>query len=133
MANTTPKVKGKFKVRLNSLEKIEEACQIQYDEAHQNIVRLQEEINKLASCTNLNNCSVDERAKFAKAMNDYINSKDKAIGRKLEIVKVMTEIYKHNGSVMNQAVQESIPTDWEALKESMHDEDETVQEYKITR
>lgn len=126
------KVKPKYKVKLNSLEKIEEACQLQYDEAHQNIVKLQEEINRLSACTNLNDCTVDERAKFAKAMNDYINSKDKAIGRKMEIVKVMTEIYKHNGSVMNKEVQESIPTDWESLKEDMHKNGDTRQEYRIT-
>lgn len=129
-----PKVKGKYKVKLNSIEKIEEICQIQYDEANQNVVRLQDEINKLASSTNLNECSVDERAKFAKAMNDYITNKDKAIGRKLEIAKLMVEIYKHNGNVMNQSVQEAIPTDWESLKESMKDNvTDTVQKYSISR
>ena len=133
MATTIPKVKGKFKIKLNSIQKIEELCQITFDEANQNVVRLQDEINKLTASTNLNDCSVDERAKFAKAMNDYISNRDKAIGRKLEIAKLMSEIYKHNGNLANQAVQESIPTDWEALKESMHEDADTVQEYSISR
>lgn len=132
MATSANKVKGKYKIKLNSIDKIEELCQLTYDEAHQNVVKLQEEINKLSNCTNLNDCTVDERAKFAKAMNDYINSKDKAIGRKMDIAKLMSEIYKHNGNVQNQAVQDNIPTDWESLKESLHGETETRQEYHIT-
>ena len=132
--NIKPKVKGKFKVKLNSIEKIEELCQLAYDEASQNVVKLQEEINKLSSSTNLNDCSVDERAKFAKAMNDYITNKAKAISCKLDIAKLMAEIYKHNGNVANQMVQESIPNDWEALKESLKDESEdSTQIYTITK
>ena len=47
----------------------------------------------------MNDCTVDERAKFAKAINDYITNRDKALGRKIEIGKLMAEIHKNNGNI----------------------------------
>ena len=38
---------------------------------------------------------------YSKAMNDYLSIKDKAISKKLEIAKLLTEIMKHNGNVEN--------------------------------
>ena len=34
-----------------------------------------------------------------KAINDYLSIKDKAISKKLEIAKLLSEILKHNGDV----------------------------------
>lgn len=98
-SNGPNKTKGRYKLKLNSLEKIEELLQEAYDEANQNVVKLQEEINRISSATNLNDCTVDERAKFAKAINDYITNRDKALGRKIEIGKLMAEIHKNNGNI----------------------------------
>ena len=42
---------------------------------------------------------MDARAKYAKAINDYLAIKDKAIAKKIDIAKVLSEVYKHNGDV----------------------------------
>lgn len=131
--NVKPKIKGKYKVKLNSLEKIEELCQIILDEASQVVVSLQDELNKLKASTCLNDCTVDERAKYSKAMKDYYDAKMKAIAFKKDVANLMTEITKHNGNVNNAAVQENIPMDWDALKESMKEDDNSIQEYTIGR
>ena len=87
----TPK---RFKVKLNSPEKIEELLQELYNEACKNIEEIQTQMNKVANSVQLNDEIMDAKAKYAKAMNDFIVSKDKAIGRKLEIAKLLSEILK---------------------------------------
>ena len=94
MANKLPK---RYKLKLNSAQKIEELLQELYDEADKNIVEIQNEMNKLANSVQLDQEIVDAKAKYAKAMNDFITNKDKAIGRKLDIAKLMSEILKFNG------------------------------------
>ena len=84
MAN---KISKKYKLKLNSIEKIEELLQELYDEADKNIVEIQNEMNKMSNSVQLGNEIVDAKAKYAKAMNDFITNKDKAIGRKLDIAK----------------------------------------------
>ena len=93
MTNKLPK---KYKLKLNSSQKIEELLQELYDEADKNIVEIQNEMNKLANSVQLDQEIVDAKAKYAKAMNDFITNKDKAIGRKLDIAKLMSEILKFN-------------------------------------
>lgn len=105
-------LKKKFKVQLNSLSKIEELLQELYNEADKNIVEAQNQLNKLNASVNLNNEIADSKAKIAKAINDYIKTKDAAIGRKLEIAKLMTEIHKHNGNPGKINFEDSIPADW---------------------
>lgn len=92
-------LKKRFKVKLNSLDKIEELLQEQYNDADKNIVEAQNQINKIINSVDLNNEIADAKAKIAKAINDFIKTKDAAIGRKLEIAKLMTEIHKYNGNV----------------------------------
>lgn len=123
---------ARYKLKLNSVEKIEELLQIMYDEANQNIVKLQDEINKITNSTNLNQCSVDEKAKFAKAVNDYIANKDKAIGRKIEIAKLMTEIHKYSGNVNTAVAVGNNVVDWEQMKDALYEkEKEETQEYRV--
>ena len=93
MANKLPK---RYKLKINSSQKIEELLQELYDEADKNIVEIQNEMNKLANSVQLDAEIVDAKAKYAKAMNDFITNKDKAIGRKLDIAKLMSEILKFN-------------------------------------
>ena len=53
-----------------------------------------------------------------KRLNDYITNKDKAIGRKLEIAKLMSEILKYNGNV-KQAFQNTQEVgNWDSLLDS---------------
>ena len=131
MAN---KISKKYKLKLNSAEKIEELLQELYDEADKNIVEIQNEMNKLSNSVRLSEEIVDAKAKYAKVMNDYISNKDKAIGRKLDIAKLMSEILKFNGNV-KMAVSEGEIPDWQeitnALVDNSEQEDDNVEKYHL--
>lgn len=110
-------VKKRYKLRLNSLDKIEELLQELYNEADKNIVEIQNQMNKLSNSVTLNDEIMDSKTKYAKAMNDFITNKDKAIGRKLDIAKLMTEIHKFNGDVRKMVDNEESVGNWEDLKD----------------
>ena len=117
MANKLPK---RYKLKLNSVEKIEELLQELYEEADKNIVEIQTEMNKLSNSVDLSSEIVDAKAKYAKAMNDFITNKDKAIGRKLDIAKLMSEILKYNGNVKMAFTEGEIP-DWQEITDALVD------------
>lgn len=83
---------AKYKVELNSKNNIRDLLQEAYRLAEEQIVLADKEITKLASATKLNEEPMDAKAKYAKAVNDYMGMKDKAIGKKLDIAKVLKEI-----------------------------------------
>ena len=116
----THKLPKKYKLKLNSAQKIEELLQELYDEADKNIVEIQKEMNKLANSVQLDQEIVDAKAKYAKAMNDFITNKDKAIGRKLDIAKLMSEILKFNGNVKLAVTEGDIP-DWDEITNALVD------------
>lgn len=96
----------RYKVRLNSSEKIEELLQEVYDQACRQINEIQNEINKLINSTNLasEDFTMDDKAKYFKAIHDLTGDKKSAIQTKLDIVKFMGEMVKHSGdakSVVN--------------------------------
>ena len=116
----THKLPKKYKLKLNSAQKIEELLQELYEEAYKNIVEIQNEMNKLANSVQLDQEIVDAKAKYAKAMNDFITNKDKAIGRKLDIAKLMSEILKFNGNVKLAVTEGEIP-DWDEITNALVD------------
>ena len=128
----------RYKLKLNSADKIEELLQELYNETCKNIEAIQNEMNKLSSSINLNNEIVDSKTKYAKAMNDFITNKDKAIGRKIEIAKLMSEILKFNGNVSKTFEESEAVGDWSELmnmvnkngNESNDKQDEKI-EYKL--
>lgn len=89
----------RYKVRLNSIEKIEELLQEIYDQACRQINEIQNQINKLENSTNLglDEVSMDDKAKYSKAMHDFLGDKVKAIGQKFEVAKFMGELIKKSG------------------------------------
>lgn len=89
----------KVKIRLNSTEKVEELLQEIYDQACRQLVGVQNEINKLINSTNLADATIDSKAKYAKAMHDYHGDLNRALSTKVELVKFMGEIIKHNGDI----------------------------------
>lgn len=105
----------KYKLKINSPEKIEVLLQELYNDACKNIEQVQNEMNKLTNSVNLNDEAMDAKARYAKAMNDFITSKDKAIGKKLDIAKLMTEILKFNGNVSKTFSESEAVGDWEDL------------------
>jgi hypothetical protein len=89
----------RFKVKLNSVEKVEAILQEVYDDSMRQLILIQNKINELEQSTSLVDEPLDMKAKYAKAIHDYITDKEKAIGRKLEVSKLMSEILKQNGDV----------------------------------
>lgn len=127
----------RYKLKLNSLQKIEELLQELYNESDKNIVEIQNQMNKLSSSVALNDEIMDAKVKYSKAMNDFITNKDKAIGRKLDIAKLMTEIHKFNGDVKSMVNNEESVGNWENLKNEVYSIDNTddnteTQEYLLT-
>lgn len=128
----------RYKLKLNSPEKIEELLQELYNESCKVIEEVQQQMNKLASSVNLNEEIMDAKTKYAKSMNDFIVSKDKAIGRKLDIAKLMSEILKYNGNVNKVSENSDIfgNCGWEELHKMAEDDteindDNNVKEYKL--
>jgi hypothetical protein len=119
------KVKKNYKLKLNSIEKIEELLQELYNESNKMVNEIQEQMNKLSFSADLNNQPMDAKAKYSKAMNDFLSNKEKAIGRKLDIAKLMSEILKFNGN-MKAVIQES-EMDWDSFKDTLYETDSKEQ------
>lgn len=91
----------RYAVKLNSTEKIEELLQETYDEACRQLKEINSEMSKLMNNVNLGNeeMSMEEKAKYAKAIHDYLGDKDRAIKTKLDISKFMGEVLKFKGNI----------------------------------
>ena len=89
----------RIQIKLNSTGKIEQLLQEAYDLSCKQINDIQNEMNKLSNSCNLADVTIEEKTKYAKAMNDFIGSREKAITKKFDIAKLMAEIVKHNGDV----------------------------------
>lgn len=105
----------KYKLKINSEEKLEALLQELYNDACKNIEQVQNEMNKLTNSVSLNDEAMDAKAKYAKAMNDFIASKDKAIGKKLDIAKLMAEVLKFNGNLKKTFDESEAVGDWDEL------------------
>ncbi len=86
-------------MKVNSAEKIEELLQEVYDQTCKHLNEIQNCINKLEMSTNLaeDGVMIEDKTKFAKAMNDFYTNKAKAMAMKLDIAKFLGEILKYNG------------------------------------
>jgi len=89
----------KLKIEINSIENLRELLQETYNLADEQLILAQNEINKLANSTKLQEEVMEYKAKYAKAINDYLGVKDKAISKKIEIAKLMAELCKTVGGV----------------------------------
>lgn len=132
------KLKKNYNLKLNSAEKIEELLQELYNETNRMVNEVQEQMNKLSSSVSLNQEPMDAKAKYSKAMNDFLSNKEKAISRKLDIAKLMSEILKYNGN-MKAVIQES-ETNWDDFKEALYASEseetngqEDVEKYELRR
>ena len=90
---------AKLKIELNDSQNIRDLLQNAYNLADEQIVQAQNEINKMANATRLEEEPIDGKSKYGKIINDYLGMKDKAISKKIEIAKILTDIYHHNGDV----------------------------------
>jgi hypothetical protein len=121
----------RYKVRLNSTEKIEELLQEIYDQACRQLNEIQNEINKLTNSTNLgaDGVTMDDKSRYAKAIHDYLGDKGKAIAAKFEIAKFMGEIVKHNGdakaTVNDKNFQKRTALNLNDIRAALNDEDDS--------
>lgn len=116
--------KKKYSVRLNSIDKIEQLLQETYNLACQQYTQIQNEINKVANSTKLNDLDIDGKEKYGKIMANYISLQQKSINQKFDIAKLMGEIIKHNGDIKGAIeASKNVPTtlDIEALKKLAKD------------
>ena len=132
----------KLQIKLNSNEKIEQLLQEAYDLTCKQINDIQNEMNKLSNSCNLADVTIEEKTKYAKAMNDFMGSREKAITKKFDIAKLMSEIVKHNGDI-NEALNDknsmkgmnggafNIEDLRRAMKEQMNSE--TTETYQLKR
>lgn len=88
-----------LKIELNNPNNIRDLLQNAYKLADSQIIQAQNEINKMSSATDLKNETMDGKSRYGKIINDYLGIKDKAISKKLDIAKILTEIYHHNGNL----------------------------------
>ena len=113
-----------YKVRLNSCEKIEELLQEIYDQACRQLIEVQNEINKLINSTNLgaDDFTMDDKAKYFKAIHDLTGDRKAAIQTKLDIAKFMGEILKHGGdsnAVLNdKKIAKRTSLDFKSIREA---------------
>lgn len=92
---------AKFKIIINDINNVRDLLQEAYRLSDEQIIQAQNEINKLANSTKLQDEIMDAKGKYAKAINDYMAMKDKAISKKIEIAKILSEIVKYNGNVQD--------------------------------
>lgn len=130
----------RLQIKLNSTEKIEQLLQEAYDLTHKQINDIQNEMNKLSNSCNLADVTIEEKTKYAKAMNDFIGSREKAITKKFDIAKLMAEIVKHNGDI-NETLNDknamkgssfNIEELRKSIKEQMNNEN-TPETYQLKR
>lgn len=83
---------GKLKIELNNGQNIRDLLQEAYKLADEQLIQAQNEINKMANATKLQEEVMDSKSKYGKIINDYLSIKDKAIGKKIEIAKLLSDI-----------------------------------------
>ena len=131
---------AKLKLELNDPNVIKDLLQEAYMLSNEQIVQAQNEINKLATATKLQDEVMDSKAKYAKSMNDYLGVKDKAIAKKVEIAKLLTEIFNScknspaAGMDTSAGVKQSL--DLNKIKEmvkNMHEDKEKTKTIELTK
>lgn len=125
-----------YVVKVNSVEKIEQLLQEIYDQALKLFNDIQNEHNKLTNSTNLSDLTLEEKAKYAKAVNDFLTNKNKAIQMKFDIAKFMGEMVKHGGDVdqtlNDPTVGKNSKLDINFLKQQINNlMDETPETYNL--
>lgn len=88
-----------FKIELNSAQNLQDLLQQIMELADEQINQVQAEINKLTNSTNLTEEAMDGKSKYAKAINDFLVTKNKATAQKIDVARMLHEVIKHDGDV----------------------------------
>lgn len=90
---------NKVKIKLNSIDRVEELLQETYTQACEQLNQIQSEINKITRSTDLDELTIEEKSKYGKIMHDFLGDKKQAITTKMDIAKLMAEVVKQKGDV----------------------------------
>lgn len=88
-----------FKIELNSADNLRDLLQQIIDLADEQLIQIQAEIEKLKNSTDLTQEPMDGKAKYAKAINDFLSIKDKTVSKKIDVAKMLNDVMAHNGDV----------------------------------
>ena len=114
----------KLKIDLNNEQTIKDLLQEAYNLANEQVIRTQNEINKMANATRLQDTVMDEKAKYGKVINDYLKIKDSAIRAKIEIAKLLSDIITHNGNISEGGASQTFDfTKIKQMVKEMHNSD----------
>jgi hypothetical protein len=94
-----PRIIKKLQIELNSAENLRDMLQEVTDLADEQILQVQKEIEKLKNSTDLTAEAMDGKSRYAKAVNDYLAIKDKAMAKKIEVARIMNDVLSHNGNL----------------------------------
>ena len=122
---------GKLKINLNDAESVRILCQEIYMLADEQLIQAQNEINKLSNATQLHEEPMDSKSKYAKSINDFMSIKDKAIGQKLQVAKLLAEVMAHKGNVkdaMDGIQAGNAMIDFKKIKEMVKEANNTERE-----
>ena len=112
---------AKLKIEINDSQSLKDLLQEIYNLANEQIIQVQNEINKLSNATQLHEEPVEGKSKYAKAINDYLGIKDKAISKKIDVAKIMSDVISHNGDIKGAledgASMKDFNFDFEGIKE----------------
>lgn len=97
-----------FRIRLNSVDKTEALLQEIYDDACRQMNLCQDKINELTESTKLADEPLEAKTKYSKAIHDLVTDKDKSIGRKLDVAKLMAEILKFNNNTEKMITESEV-------------------------
>lgn len=98
-----PRQIKQFKIELNSSENLRDLLQEIIELADAQIKQAQDEITKLKTSTDLTQEVMDGKSKYSKAINDYLGMIDKAVGKKIDVAKMLNEVINHNGNIQEAA------------------------------
>jgi hypothetical protein len=132
---------AKFKIILNDEQNVRDLLQNAYNLADEQLVQAQNEMDKLANSTKLEQEVMDSKQKYSKAMNDYLSIKDKAISKKIEIAKLLSEIISRVSAGKNNSVGGSATNgkgfDFSEIKKlvdsSLTEDNETTKKIELTK
>ena len=106
-----------LKIELNSTDNLRDLLQMIMELADEQINQAQSEINKLKSSTNLTEEAMDGKSKYAKAINDFLVTKNKATAQKIEVAKMLQDVIKYNGDLKDDLENNNSGLDIGALQD----------------